>query len=790
MPAPPEAHPRAVPARGRDLAAVVLSLAALIAAAYHRVLFFGETFVERDALRFTLPSRQFLASSLRDGRIPEWFDGVGLGAPFAANPVHEVFAPLGWTMALVPTSFGFDLYNLVHILIGTLGVAAFARRLGAGAAGSVVAGASLGLGGYVTSMVPNGLAPALAWTPWVVWAAHRLESSLAGESRAQRWRAGAVFAACFSLQVFAGEPASLLIAALAAWIVVALGASRTLYATGVAALSAAASLALAALAAVPGLFLLADSARAAGLDRGGLEWSLHPARLLELVWPMAFGSQLGDGWYAGLLLREGPGDPYWSFSLFMGLPVLLCLGVALRERYLRRMVLASLPFLLLAAGPLTPVYPVLLKLFPPLGLVNFPEKLVYGALLFWAAAAGVGFSRLIEEGPSRRIRMRSVAGAALLTLGLTALLFSRVPLAQELSRRAAEWGVLVHAEVGVVSALRGAFVAVLGAVLFAFAARSRTPRRASAMGLVAVLGPLLWAVGQTTPYAPRSVVAETPEVLRALAPFTAKPEAPRPRLFRIDPLEAAGPFSGGAQIARSYHESIETNIASRFGVDVIPGFEPGESERSRRFGREVLPRMSGYAMVALLGVEWVAAQDPESRGLPFVEAARGADGWALLSTGTVRPRAFVTPRFRGARDFGDALDALTGPGRKDEAATVMIVDPDDGLSATAAPPSPCQVRVPRPEEVRLACASPGGGYAVLLEEWSPGWTATVGGRDAEVRLADGLFRAVAVGPGSHEVVFRYRTPGLRAGAALSLAAWLAWLVGMVRTRRFEEHPCG
>ena len=40
--------------------------------------------------------------------------------------------------------------------------------------------------------------------------------------------------------------------------------------------------------------------------------------------------------------------------------------------------------------------------------------------------------------------------------------------------------------------------------------------------------------------------------------------------------------------------------------------------------------------------------------------------------------------------------------------------------------------------------------------------------------------AVAVGAGAHEVAFRYRTPGLRAGLAVSVLSWglltafLAW----------------
>jgi len=273
------------------------ALTGLIALAYHRVLFLGETFVERDALRFALPSREFLAHALRAGRLPEWLDAVGLGAPFAANPVHETLAPLGWALALVPGALGSDLYNLLHLLVGALGAAALARRLGAGTAGSVVAGAALALGGYVTSMVPNNLAPALAWTPWVAWAADRLGCAFAADGRSsanpprpsgppagspagsiagRASRAVAALAVALTLQLLAGEPGSVLIAGLTALIVVMARAGRrrrAIGALGALAVAAAVALPLAAVAMLPALLLLRESARGAGLDQGGLEWS-------------------------------------------------------------------------------------------------------------------------------------------------------------------------------------------------------------------------------------------------------------------------------------------------------------------------------------------------------------------------------------------------------------------------------------------------------------------------------------------------------------------------------------
>ncbi len=649
-----------------SVVAASLALAGLIALAYHRVLFLGETFVERDALRFALPSREFLAHALRAGRLPEWLDAVGLGAPFAANPVHEALAPLGWALALVPGALGCDLYNLLHLLIGGLGAAALARRLGAGTAGSVVAGAAVALGGYVTSMVPNNLAPAADRLGCAFAADGRSAAKAPGPSgppagsiAGRASRTAAALAAALALQLLAGEPGSVLLAGLTALIVLMARAGRrrprALGALGALAAAAAAALPLAAVAMLPALLLLRESARGAGLDQGGLEWSLLPARLIETIWPAAFGSQRVDGWLAGLALRDGPGDPCWSYSLFLGLPVLLCAWAAARQRVVRRLLLASAVFLVLAVGPLLPVFAVLREVFPPLRWVNFPEKFVYGALLLWSAAAGAGFSRLAAEGASRRLRLAAWVGTVLLALGVASLALSRPAAAATLARRAAAWGVLLNTDAGLGAALQGGCVAAGAAGLFALALQLLGRRRpdgggnltaGSAMGLalLATLGPLVWTAATTTPLAHRSVIAATPVVLRGIAPGSAPPPgalpsgAPRPRLFRLEPRRENGPFHGGDEIARDYHESLDTNIASRFGFDVLPGFEPGESTRFLRFGREIFPHLSATAFTRLLGVDWLVVRDPESLGLPFPVVARGEGGSALLAAGAVRPR--------------------------------------------------------------------------------------------------------------------------------------------------------
>jgi len=76
----------------------------------------------------------------------------------------------------------------------------------------------------------------------------------------------------------------------------------------------------------------------------------------------------------------------------------------------------------------------------------------------------------------------------------------------------------------------------------------------------------------------------------------------------------------------------------------------------------------------------------------------------------------------------------------------------------------------------------GGGYVVLLDSYDPNWIAEVDGQPAPLLEVDGLFRAVRVAPGRHDVVFRYHSRPLLMGLAISLATALGLVVACALAR--------
>lgn len=65
---------------------------------------------------------------------------------------------------------------------------------------------------------------------------------------------------------------------------------------------------------------------------------------------------------------------------------------------------------------------------------------------------------------------------------------------------------------------------------------------------------------------------------------------------------------------------------------------------------------------------------------------------------------------------------------------------------------------------------------VIQVPYSGGWRAVVDGAPAEILRVDTAFMGLALTPGTHTVELRYQTPGLAAGAALSLCGVLAFVL--------------
>jgi hypothetical protein len=771
------------PAGSKDSAAVWLTaVVAAWLALYFRQLFLGKTFILRDQLVYTWTERHVLADALRAGRFAEWNDLIGFGAPFAASGSNGVTYPLLWLCALLPLPLSMDLVAALHVLLSGVGTALFARRLGARVAGAALAGIAFMSCGYVASIAPNKIFTGTAWLPLVAWAADRL--ALAQPGRTHRLRAALVLAALLGAQFLAGDPASSITSGLVAVIVVAARSDRRLATMGWLCGAASAALVLAAASVLPGFALLPWTSRASLSFADATTWSLHPLRLLELVWPFALGNPLDAGTnLAELLANTGGGElaPSWSLSLFLGAPV-LALAVTARPQGGRLLLAGCAVLCLLALGACTPLYGLYRAAFIPESIIRYPEKHIAGALCIACALAGAGLAQAAAA------RKALIASVACLASALGAAVICRPWLLQRLAGAAALLSPPLDVRAALAYALRSGAIALAVAALASWLLlHTRHPRfgRSAAAAAVAVLfAHLLWTGWQITPVGPARQFAQLPALLRTPAAAASEPSPPR-RILRSPVVEED--LAPDAQ-ASFWHETLYLDGPGRFGFASVPGFEGFRSKAYAALCSKV-GEMPLDAFLTLFAVDYVALPSEVRRRLlpdggrpqgtvaeleyaPVSDAGEG-EAWSLAKTSGTRPRAFVAPRWSWTPQEQAAL-ALVAPSRASDPARIVLTgkgDPGDG----AGPLEPCRFTAYEPERIVLACDAPRGGYAVLADEMAPGWTAAVDGQEAQLETADLLLRAVRIGPGPHRIELRYRTPLLRLGALFSALAWLGWL---------------
>jgi hypothetical protein len=247
------------------------------------------------------------------------------------------------------------------------------------------------------------------------------------------------------------------------------------------------------------------------------------------------------------------------------------------------------------------------------------------------------------------------------------------------------------------------------------------------------------------------------------------------------------------------------NLAMLYGLEGVAAYDgmtPRHLDEAIRPGTSALNLLgSGYVgeisvflspVRDLLGIRHVlvppdVALDGAGAGLSL--RYHGADG-RIYRNDAALPRAFVAAEARCV-DSAEALKRIRARA-VDFRREVLLADcsdattPGDERSPRKDSPSPGTAtpgtaRIERysADRVMISAESDRGGYLVLTDAWFPGWTAHVDGRETRVERADHAFRAVKLGPGRHDVEFRYAPTSVRLGLALSalaaiVAGALAW----------------
>jgi hypothetical protein len=801
-----------------------------------RVLYWGT-----QLLQFA-PWRQLVVDALGAGNWPLWTQVLGNGAPLLANHQSAVFYPPHLIFLLFPVERALGYSLALHLALAGLFAWLWARQLGLGSLGRLVAGLTYAGSGF---LVGRALFPSMvetaAWLPLLFLLADRLVKRrrasdalalgatlgvqlLAGH--AQLWYYGLWAVAAYALFVGwqAGRPDD--------WRVRQVLAQRVL----LVALAVAVAIGAAAVQVLPTGELAMQSQRSGGADWDfAMTYSLWPWRLLTLLAPDFFGNPAdGDYWGYG---------HYFEDNGYVGLLPLILAGLAV-ARWLRRgreitvrsrrvlnsaegpvlsvacseqgrgvedgaavqdprpsprsgrsfmpvpfLVAMTVAALLLALGENTPAYPLVFRYVPGFGAFQAPARFLYLYTFAVATLAGIGAHGFRLSYATQYVSRLALAGGVTLAI-LAWIGYRQLPDYQPtFTRSAALTGGLLVLSVGTLL-LRGRDAGADARV-----ARSPLPRRwwpAVVVGLVA--GDLLLFGRQLNPTTDPSLYHLTSASGDYVRAHGATGGSYRIFSFDRDIYDAL--FEGYTRSAdfgptdlgylHGLRETLLPNLAVLEGLESANNYEPLlVSEYADLI--EVIegaPLPDALRLLGLMNVRYIVSRRP----LPDMTPVYKSDSVRVYDNPYVLPRARVVYRARTLSDPGRLLAELVSS-TFDPASEVLLSakDPSPHLDQTSdirgGPPT---VRLLRcgPNQVTISAALSQPGYLVLAQTFYPGWQVRVDGVPSRVLRANYAFCAVRLDAGEHHVAFEYRPLSFYAGLVVSGLTWAALaLLGVMNCRR-------
>jgi hypothetical protein len=767
----------------------------------------------------------WLRRSLFAGEWPLWDAYLGGGQSAVADALNQMFLLPVVALRLVGSEVvGFNLWVAAPFPLAALGGYLFLRRRFSPPASALGAIAFAACG----PIVSTGNFPNLSWSvaamPWVMWAADRV-------AVACRLRDVALLGLVVAFQALSGEPVSLVATAAVAGLHTLLVGSDDIADSLVrrvrAALGVGVGLALGFAGAAIQLLPLAEAVRGSWrpVAVGNDSWALHPLALAETVARHVFGDYFGASNLTTLPwmppLNSGR-DPFF-FSLYFGAALLaLALMGALagrRRAWSLFWVFTGLVALFAAFGSHTPFNPFLRAHVPLMASFRFPVKYLVVMALAISALSAAGWDALRDDERRthvprryRAARICAVACPVLVAVAAYALsgacLYAPLSIGQAFVRLAASVGVYDRVEGATFlltslpeTASRVMLLALAGGFLLAVASSRRTEARTARATLYAlVVVDLLVAAWGVNP---------TLDVMHYRQPdwVGATRGDPQARFYM------AGKFDG---TIRSGEPDGPTQFHQPAGLSALDGRGALSAQLAFMPAAWQVREMLSYDLAVLwprpfeVAVSRFRQSDLAGRDLflrrtgvryRIVRAALGGDRPSvpmkylnelrLFDWGPVAPRVSIVPKALVVPDTNRQVDLLFDPSF-DTARLVALAAPPGPAWGRPGAPAPASARVvsERANELTVEAAVPAdGGFLLVLDSYSDGWSVSVDGAPARQTLADALFRAIPLSPGRHRVVFRYRPRSFLLGGGVTAGAFaVLGLLAVIGRRREPARP--
>jgi hypothetical protein len=717
-----------------------------------------------DISEINYPYRFFFAEELRAGRFSRWCPWLYCGLPLYSesqagylHPIKYLFYP--WMATWKALNFD----TVLSVWLAGAGTYGWLRRH-VGPAGALTGAALFGLGGFTWAhIVHTSMINALASVPFVIW-------GLEWSWETGRLRGVVLGAGALACQVFAGHLQDVLLTSLIVGLYGLYRAAtepadaRRLRPLIMAVSMVLLGVSLSAVQWIPSKELLDRSPRAGGLSYEELTYgSWHPELLPTLLIREAYGTRARDtDWMDGFY-------PYHEMDAYLGL-VGLCLAVigaggpSLRDRWTNFWVFLAAIGGILMLGKFTALYDYAHRI-PVLGSSREPVRFHFWVTLALSALAATGVERLGRPGEVR-LRPAAVLALVLIAASIPILLHVYAPVWTHPRRWTQPYHIARYAWLGrefVRAAIRDGFLAILGLGLAWWAARSTSlgGRRRLAWAFPGiVLVDLLASHARDVPTASPDYWLSPPETARIL-----KSDPGFIRVFGLGDRSAGEPGYASEPIDfLAARDALDWSLPAAWGISSAKGETP-------MISRRLLDYFNG-----------IKAGRLDVEGVSHVVVGRNQKKNFQPSTpvGTAfihrNPRVLPRARLMGRPVYVDgraeataAFDILGDETRE----RLVVEDPTRPIAPTAEASGTARIVEDLPERVAVATESAGPAYLMLADTYDPGWSATLDGRPVAIRPAYIAFRAVALPPGPHTVIFTYRPAGFLLGLGVSLAGLVA-----------------
>jgi hypothetical protein len=547
---------------------------------------------------------------------------------------------------------------------------------------------------------------------------------------------------------------------------------------------------------LPALQLLPETVTSLRSLDSALLWSMHPIRLLELVWGPLFGGQSGSEVSASIdlnLLKAGM-TTLWAESVHFGVAGITLALIALffhrRSRRAWWLILCGSVLLLLILGKFIGLYALLFRLLPLWRAFRYPEKMLPYFLFLLAVAAAVGLEFAFTN-PKLRHRLAVVLAIAgtvsLLLFGFEAVvnLFSQrilaplwagTPSPEALGR--------LHRVFLKSTAQSTAVASCLAGVLLAL---SRRP------GWALMIPAICFA---DLAIANESMYEVTfPNLLHTPTAFVSAIQKREGRGglggYRVISgiQEHHVPILAGLTLRDGYAISLASALVpdspALWGLESADAYLPAQSKRVYQLMEEPsiwYLRFDGdfSARYTVLPQEFFEQINGRKE---LVVMEHTALHLLLLRNSDAAPRASLK-RSHCVDSDQQAFKTVIARGF-DSAREAVVECHPTRLSAEYRPAQSDEARIESyaPERVEISVRNDSPALLVINDAFYQGWTASVDGKAAEIIPANYAVRGIELGGGQHQVVLSYRTPGLLVGFCVSLFTLLAALSAVV-IRRF------